>query len=51
MINRDLSNVKVEYKLKDNKLKVYFPRSIYIVEHEIEKLQTPADCKVKVYVK
>ncbi len=48
MINKDLSNVKVEYKFKDNKLKIYLSRSIYIVEHEIEKLQIPADLIIKV---
>ena len=48
-INQDFSSPKVEYKLKKSgKLKVKFEKSIFIVETEIEKLQTPKGCKVKV---
>ena len=48
MINQDMSNPKVCYKLKDNKLKICLEESIYLVESEIDKLQTPKGLKVKV---
>ncbi|PLY05638.1 MAG: Ppx/GppA family phosphatase [Arcobacter sp.] len=48
MINQDMSNPKVKYKIKENKLKIYLDRSIYIVENEIDKLQTPKGLRVKV---
>lgn len=47
-VNQDLSNPKVKYKLKDNKLKICLEKSIYLVESEIDKLQVPKGCKVKV---
>jgi exopolyphosphatase/guanosine-5'-triphosphate,3'-diphosphate pyrophosphatase len=37
MINQDMSNPKVIYKLKENKLKICLDKSIYIVESEIDK--------------
>ena len=48
MINQDMSNPKVKFKLKENKLKVCLDRSIYIVENEIDKLQTPKGLRVRV---
>jgi len=47
-INQDLSNPKVKYKLKNDRLKICLDRSIYLVESEIDKLQTPMGIKVKV---
>ncbi len=48
-VNRDMSNPKVEYKLKKSgKLKIFFDKSIYLVESEITKLQTPRGVKVKI---
>ncbi len=48
-INQDMSTPKVEYKLKSNgKLKIFFEKSIYIIENEISKLETPKGIKVKV---
>ncbi len=47
-INQDFSNPKVKYKLKDNKLKICLEKSIYLVESEADKLQTPKGVKVKV---
>ncbi len=47
-INQDFSNPKVKYKLKDHKLKIYLEREIYLVQNEIDKIQAPKDCKVKV---
>ena len=48
MINQDMSNPSVKYRLKENKLKICLDKSIYIVESEIDKLQTPKGLKVKV---
>ena len=48
MINQDMSNPKVTYKLKENKLKVCLENSIYLVESEIDKLQVPKGLRVKV---
>ena len=47
-INQDLSNPKVEYKLKNDKLKISFEEDIYLVSSEIEKLQLPKSIKIKI---
>lgn len=47
-INQDMSNPNVTYKLKENKLKICLEKSIYIIENDIDKLQTPKGLKVKV---
>jgi len=48
-INQDMSSPKVAYELKnESKLKVFFEKSIYIVQSDIKKLQTPKGIKVKV---
>ncbi|WP_320034606.1 Ppx/GppA phosphatase family protein [Halarcobacter sp.] len=48
LINQDLSCPKVEYTLKSNKLKVSLDQSIFMIENEIEKLETPKNLKVKI---
>ncbi len=48
LINQDMSNPKVKYKLKDNKLKICLEKSIFIIENEIVKLETPKGLRVKV---
>ncbi len=40
-INQDYSNPTVNYKVKKDKLKVYFEEEIYIIKNEIAKLQLP----------
>ncbi len=48
-INQDMSNPKVLYKLKNNKkLKIFFEKSIYMVENEITKIERPNGLKLKV---
>lgn len=47
-VNQDMSNPKVKYKLKENKLKICLERSIYLVESEMDKIQAPSGVKVKV---
>jgi len=47
-INQDLSNPKVEYKLKNDRLTIDFEDDIYIVKSEIDKLETPCGIKVKI---
>lgn len=47
-INQDFSNPKVEYILKDNKLKINFEEEIYLVSSELDKLQIPAGIKIKI---
>ena len=47
-VNQDFSNPKVKYKLKENKLKICLEKSIYLVESEVDKLQTPNELKLKV---
>lgn len=47
VINHDLSHPKIEYKLKDDKLKIIFEEDIYLVQTELEKLEMPDDIKVK----
>ena len=46
-INQDMSNPKVEYKLKNDKLRILFDEDIYLVSSEIDKIQTPLGIKVK----
>lgn len=48
IINQDMSNPKVEYQLKDNKLKISLERPIFMIENEIDKLETPKGLKVKI---
>lgn len=48
-INQDFSNPNVRYKLKKEKLKLYFENEIYIIQNEIAKLQLPKGLtKVKI---
>ncbi|RXK07163.1 Ppx/GppA phosphatase family protein [Halarcobacter bivalviorum] len=47
-INQDMSSPKVTYKLKNSKLRIAFEKSIYVVESDIKKLETPEGIKVKV---
>ena len=49
-LNEDYSMPRVEYKLKNNKLKVILPQELYIVKSEIQKLKSPKPL-VKVKVK
>lgn len=46
--NLDMSNPKVKYKLKENKLKISFEESKFMIENEIPRLETPKGLKVKV---
>ena len=47
-INQDFSCPKVEYKTKDNKLKLEFEEDIFLIQNEIEKIETPNELKVKI---
>ncbi len=49
-INQDMSKPKVDFILKDNKLKINLEKPIYLVQSEIPKLQTPKGIKVKVAI-
>lgn len=46
-LNQDMSMPKLEYKLKDNKLKICFEKPIFMIENEILKLESPDTLKVK----
>ncbi|TLP37807.1 Ppx/GppA phosphatase family protein [Arcobacter arenosus] len=46
-LNQDMSMPKLNYKLKDNKLKICFEKSIFLIENEIAKLESPKGLKVK----
>ena len=48
LINQDLSNPKVEYKLKNSKLYIDMENDIYLVNSELDKLQTPKGVKIKI---
>merc|ERR1711879_129622 len=47
MLNQDMSKPKIKYKLKENKLKICLEQSIFIIESEIAKIETPKGLKVK----
>jgi exopolyphosphatase/guanosine-5'-triphosphate,3'-diphosphate pyrophosphatase len=47
-INQDLSNPKVEYKLKNSKLYIDMEDDIYLVQSELDKIQTPKSIKIKI---
>ncbi|XPV69589.1 MAG: Ppx/GppA family phosphatase [Halarcobacter sp.] len=47
-INQDFSMPNVEYKIKNNKLKIYLLKPNYLIQSDIEKIQTPKGLKVKV---
>lgn len=48
LLNQDLSNPKIKFKLKENKLKICLDKPIFIIESEIGKLETPKGLKVKI---
>ncbi len=47
-VNRDFSCPKVTYVLDDNKLKLVFEEEMYLVKYEVDKLESPKGCKIKV---
>ncbi len=47
-INQDYSMPKVEYKLKNKKLKICLVKPNYLISSDIEKVETPKGLKVKV---
>ena len=48
LINQDLSKPQVDYCLKKNRLKITFKQAIFMIENEIEKIETPKNLKVKI---
>jgi len=47
-INQDYSMPKVEYKLKSKKLKICLEKPNYLIQSDIDKIETPKGVKVKV---
>lgn len=46
-INQDLSRPKVSYELQENVLKVVLSNNSFLIESNIEKLETPEDLLVE----
>ena len=46
-INQDLSRPKVSYELQENVLKVVLSNNSFLIESNIEKLETPEDLIVE----
>ena len=46
-LNQDLSCPKIEYKLKDNKLKIKLEEEIFLVKSEIDKIELVDELKLK----
>ena len=47
-VNQDFSRPKVEYSLKDEILEISLPNRSFLIESNIEKLETPDDLEIRI---
>lgn len=47
-VNQDFSRPNVEYSLKDNLLEINLPNKSFLIESNIDKLETPENLEIKI---
>ena len=47
-VNQDLSRPKAQYNLNGNILEIDLPNKSFLIESNIEKLETPEDLSIKI---
>lgn len=47
-VNQDFSRPKVEYRLEDEKLTIILPNRSFLIESNIDKLESPEDLTIKI---
>lgn len=47
-VNQDFSRPNVDYSLKDNLLEINLPNKSFLIESNIDKLETPENLEIKI---
>ena len=47
-VNQDFSRPKVEYRLEDEELTIILPNRSFLIESNIDKLESPEDLTIKI---
>lgn len=47
-VNQDFSRPKVEYRLEDEELTIILPNRSFLIESNIDKLESPEDLVIKI---